>query len=129
MIAVDTNILVRVLTKDDPAQARRAAQLMEADTIFISKTVILETEWVLRYAYAIDRKTIHRAFQLLFGLANVQVEDPKTLFLAINWYESGLNFADAFHLASASKAEAFATFDKTMTQKASKLTSFKFITP
>ena len=128
MIAVDTNILVRVLTKDDPVQAKKAAQLMENNDIFIAKTVILEAEWVLRHAYAIDRNTIQGAFRKLFGLPNVYVEDPKGLFRAIRWYEAGLDFADALHLASGLKAEAFATFDKTMTRQASKLTSIKFIT-
>ena len=129
MIAVDTNILFRVLTKDDPVQAKRAAQLMEDNTIFIAKTVILETEWVLRHAYAIERNTIYQAFLKLFGLPNVHVEDPKSLFRAIRWYEAGLDFVDALHLASVLKAETFATFDKMMIRKASKLTSIKFITP
>ena len=129
MIAVDTNVLIRVLTKDDPVQAGRAARLMEDNKIFLAKTVILETEWVLRHAYAIDRNTIHQAFQKLCGLPNVHVEDPKSLFRAIRWYEAGLDFADALHLTLGLKAETFATFDKMMTQKASKLTSIKFITP
>jgi predicted nucleic-acid-binding protein len=129
MIAVDTNILIRVLTKDDPVQATRAAQLMEDNDIFIAKTVILETEWVLRHAYAIDRKTIYQAFRKLFGLSNVHVEDSRSLFRAMLWYERGLDFADALHLASGFKAETFATFDKMVIQKASKLTSMKFITP
>lgn len=129
MIAVDTNILVRVLTKDDPVQAGKAARLLENNDIFIAKTVILEAEWVLRHAYAIDRNTIQAAFRKLFGLPNVYVEDPKSLFRATNWYEAGLDFADALHLTSGLKAEAFATLDKMMTQQASKLTSIKLMTP
>lgn len=129
MIAVDTNILVRVLTKDDLVQARKAAQLMADNDIFIAKTVILEAEWVLRHAYAIDRNTIQGAFRKLFGLPKVHVEDPKSLFRAINWYEAGIDFADALHLASGLNAEAFATFDKKLTQQASKLTSIKLMTP
>lgn len=129
MIAVDTNILIRVLTKDDPVQAKRAARLLEVNDIFIAMTVILETEWVLRHAYAIERKTIQQAFRKLLGLPNVHVEDPNSLFRAIRWYETGLDFADALHLASGLKSESFATFDKKMIQKASKLTSIKFMTP
>jgi len=129
MIAVDTNILIRVLTKDDPVQAKRAAQLIDNNDIFIAKTVILETEWVLRHAYAIDRNTIRQAFQKILGLPNVHVEDPKSLFRAMPWYEAGLDFADALHLASSIRAETFATFDRLMIQKASKLTSVKLMTP
>ena len=51
MIAVDTNVLVRLLTGDDPAQTRRAADLFAQESILIPKTVLLETEWVLRYRY------------------------------------------------------------------------------
>jgi len=58
MIAVDTNLLVRLLTSDDPDQARRAARIMESDDIFIPKTVMLETEWVLRHAYGIEKVNI-----------------------------------------------------------------------
>jgi|GEM_PF-3381036 len=39
MIAVDTNLLVRLLTKDDPNQAKRGAKILESDVIFISKPV------------------------------------------------------------------------------------------
>ena len=58
MIAVDTNLLVRILTNDDPIQARRALKILKNDEIFIPKTVLLETEWVLRHAYEIGRSNI-----------------------------------------------------------------------
>lgn len=51
MIAVDTNVIVRLLTNDDPHQTEKVARLMEGNSVFISKTVLLETEWVLRVAY------------------------------------------------------------------------------
>jgi predicted nucleic-acid-binding protein len=69
MIAVDTNVLVRLLTEDDPDQAKRAARLFGENEIFIPKTVMLETEWVLRHAYGVDRKGILGAFQRLMGLS------------------------------------------------------------
>jgi predicted nucleic-acid-binding protein len=53
MIAVDTNLLVRILTNDDPIQARRTVKILKSDEIFIPKMVLLETEWVLRHAYEI----------------------------------------------------------------------------
>jgi predicted nucleic-acid-binding protein len=58
MIAVDTNILVRILTNDDPIQARRAVKILKSDDIFISKSVLLETERVLRQAYEIKKSNI-----------------------------------------------------------------------
>lgn len=129
MIAVDTNLLVRLLTNDDPGQARRAAEIMESDDIFIPKTVMLETEWVLRHAYGIEKVNIIKGFQRLLGLRNVNVEDPDNVIQAISWYESGLDFADALHLASSKRAEKFATFDNALEKKARQVSSIQVIKP
>ncbi len=129
MIAVDTNILVRLLTKDDLSQAKRAAKLMESDGIFIPKTVMLETEWVLRHAYGIGKDAITSGFQKMMGLPNVSVEDLQTVIQAISWYESGLDFADALHLASSMKADKFVTFDNAFIKKARKLISIDITGP
>ena len=129
MIAVDTNLLVRLLTKDDPSQARRAAQVIESDNIFIPKTVMLEMEWVLRHAYGIGKEAIIIGFQKMMGLPNASVEDQQTVFQAISWYESGLDFADALHLASSVKADKFVTFDNAFIKKARKLTSIDITLP
>ena len=129
MIAIDTNILVRVLTNDDPAQAKRAVRLIENNEIFIPKTVVLETEWVLRYAYGISRKSIIKAIQKFLGLSNVLIENPQIVFEALNWYDKGFDFADALHLSSSSKAAQFATYDKKFIKKASGLTRIRLREP
>jgi predicted nucleic acid-binding protein len=51
VIAVDTNVVVRLLTGDNAQQAARAVALFKSEEIWLSKTVILETEWVLRSLY------------------------------------------------------------------------------
>jgi predicted nucleic-acid-binding protein len=129
MIAVDTNLLVRLLTKDDPNQAKRAAKIIESDVIFIPKTVMLETEWVLRHAYGINKDAIMKGFQKIMGLPNVRVEDQQTVFQAISWYELGLDFVDALHLASSMKADKFVTFDNAFIKKARKLISIDITLP
>ena len=129
MIAVDTNLLVRLLTKDDPNQAKRAAKIIESDVIFIPKTVMLETEWALRHAYGINKDAIMKGFQKIMGLPNVRVEDQQSVFQSISWYESGLDFADALHLASSMKADKFITFDNTFIKKAQKLISIDISLP
>jgi predicted nucleic-acid-binding protein len=48
VVAVDTDIVVRLLTADDPRQTDRTRRLFEAETIFLAKTVLLATRWVLR---------------------------------------------------------------------------------
>jgi len=49
--AIDTNIVVRLLTADDAEQAKAARGLVEAGDIFLGVTVLLEAEWVLRAGY------------------------------------------------------------------------------
>ena len=129
MIAVDTNLLVRLLTNDDPGQAKRAARIMESDAVFVAKTVLLEMEWVLRHAYGIDKGAIKSGFEKLMGLPNIHVEDQQTLFQAISWYGAGLDFADALHLASSMKADTFVTFDHAFIKKARKLISMDITLP
>ncbi|MDZ7967304.1 MAG: PIN domain-containing protein [Nostoc sp. DedSLP03] len=58
MIAVDTNIIVRFLTQDDELQFQKSKEIFQTQDIFISDTVILETEWVLRFAYKFKRHEI-----------------------------------------------------------------------
>ena len=129
MIAVDTNVLVRLLTNDDPSEAKRALRVMESDDILIPKSVLLETEWVLRHGYSTTREVIFKAFQSLLGLPNVRPEDPQAVMQALAWYDDGLDFADALHLASSSKADRFATFDRDFVRKGSKLGSIEVFKP
>ena len=127
MISVDTNLLVRILTNDDPVQARRALKILKSDDIYIPKTVILETEWVLRYANEIGKPNIINGFQKLLGLPNVSVEDPDSINQAIKWYEEDFDFADALHLASSRRCEKFATFDNTLIKKGRQFSSMEMI--
>lgn len=119
MIALDTNVLVRVLTQDDVAQADRAAEVMRSADLFICKTVLLELESVLRFAYRFDRSAIHVALTRLLGLPNLQVEDENVVADALREYQAGMDFADALHLfSSESNALEFATFDQALARKA-----------
>lgn len=118
MHAVDTNVLVRLLTEDDADQTKRAVALFKKEAIFIPKTVLLETEWVLRRLYRLDRNVIVSAFRKLSGLGNVEIEQPLVLVQALQWCEDGMDFADALHLASSQNSRKFATFDEQMKKDA-----------
>jgi predicted nucleic-acid-binding protein len=111
MHAVDTNVLVRLLTGDDAEQTRRAAALFRKQPIYIPKTVLLETEWVLRRLYRLEPKAVMTAFRKVLGLANVETEHPLGVTQALQWCDGGMDFADALHLASSHASEKFATFD------------------
>ncbi len=112
MIAVDTNVVIRLLTDDDPAQAQRAKALFELETIFVPKTVMLESEWVLRRLYHTDPSQTLDALSGLASLPNVRCEDEAALFAAISCARNGMDFADALHLTSARDAQRFASFDE-----------------
>jgi predicted nucleic-acid-binding protein len=129
MISVDTNVIVRLLTGDNQPQFKRAKSLFEKESIFITTTVILETEWVLRYAYHFKPLKIADAFQSLFGLSNVQLEEPLITADALKWHKKDLDFADALHLAKSQTSRSFATFDKKLIKKALKLTSIPISEP
>nr|WP_318729138.1 hypothetical protein [Roseofilum sp. Guam] len=51
MVSINTNIVVRILTQDDEQQYQKILDLLQNNDVFIADTVILETEWVLRFAY------------------------------------------------------------------------------
>lgn len=111
MIAIDTNILARLVTRDDAAQAKRSAALFERERIYIPKSVLLETEWVLRFSYELSGLAILNALKNVVGLPQVTVEDSPAVAEALDLFEAGMDFADALHLASSREAVQFVTFD------------------
>lgn len=123
MISLDTNVLVRVVTGDDPEQVEVARQLFEEEALFVSKTVCVELEWVLRYSYSLDAPTIIGIFLKLLGHRRIHWEDRQALGVALEWSEAGMDFADALHLASSAQAERFATFDRRLRNRASECDS------
>ncbi|MGH6945105.1 MAG: type II toxin-antitoxin system VapC family toxin [Geminicoccaceae bacterium] len=118
MIAVGTNVLVRYLVEDDVAQADRAEAVLRGGAVLVPKTVLLETAWVLRSSYSFERAAIASGLTRLLGLPGVAVEDGPAVARALAWYGQGLGFADALHLVSSERAEAFATFDDALRRKA-----------
>lgn len=112
MIAVDTNVVVRLLVLDDPEQSAQARDLFAAEQIFIPDTVVLETAWVLAYSYELDRDAIAAGLRRLFGLTNVHLRDAAEMALALEWYGRGLDFADALHLVQSAHCARLLTFDR-----------------
>ena len=111
MRAVDTNVVVRYLTGDDPGQAARARAVIDAGNVFVSTTVLLESEWVLRSVYGLSRTEVAAALRAFAGLPGLSVESPAVLSEALDHAERGMDFADALHLGAAARCEALLTFD------------------
>lgn len=122
MIAIDTNVLVRLLVNDQPMQGKASQKLFESQDIFIPDTVLLETEWVLRAALDLSRAEICAALRRVCGLRNVAVSDGQLVAQVIDWHEAGLDFADAFHLALSKGQDTFKTFDANFIKQARKHT-------
>jgi predicted nucleic acid-binding protein len=127
--AIDTNVIVRFLTGDDPAQAAKARKLIEAADLFVPTTVLLETEWVLRSAYDFAPSRIVAALTAFAGLPGIRLEDPPVAAQALAWMEAGVDFADALHLASARDCDGFFTFDRRLARSATQFAGLKVATP
>jgi predicted nucleic-acid-binding protein len=114
---------VRFLTRDDPVQFEQSVRIFSTHEVFIPDTVILEAEWVLRYAYEFDAEQVVEAFRKLFGLPNVHLRDTTPIVLALQWHEKGLDFADALHLALSPHCQDMQTFDQRFARRSERITS------
>jgi predicted nucleic-acid-binding protein len=124
MIALDTNILARYLLKDDIKQFDRARILIEStERITAPVTVLLELAWVLEVSDC-SRQEIARAFRMLIGLPNFTLRPLDSLLYALHWYEEGMDFADALHLAMSAQYEALVTFDRDFAKVAKRAGAF-----
>lgn len=121
MVAVDTNLLARLLLQDDAAQHKKVKALFRTrQTLTAPVTVLLELVWVLESR---DCSTEQIAFGLtsLLDLPNFKPDRADAVREALHNYLGGMGFADALHLALSRDAQKFMTFDKTFVRQAKKL--------
>jgi len=116
--ALDTKVIVRLLTADDPVQAEAAKQIIQEGDVFIGVTVLLQTERVLRAAYGFGANDIAAGIRNLAGLSQVTVEEAGAVAQALDWTAKGMDFADPLHLARSAHCSAFVTFDRKLAIKA-----------
>ena len=125
MKALDTNVLARFFVDDaDDAQAakqRPAAVAALSERSFVSVTVLLELEWVMRGFYELSPKDVSRVLRALASLRHVTLEDRDAVLVALDSFDKGLDFADALHLARSSRASGFVTFDQRLAKRAKNL--------
>ena len=116
--APDTNLIVRLLVDDDPAQSLRARRFFAGGPLYFSATVLLETEWVLRASYRKSRPEIANALRQLLALPEATAEEEPQLLRALDWYGQGMDFADALHLARRPERVDFFSFDRRLVRRA-----------
>jgi predicted nucleic-acid-binding protein len=125
MRALDTNVLARFFVDDaDDVQAaklRPAAVAALSERSFVSVTVLLELEWVMRGFYELPKRDIVRVLRALASIEHVTFEDRDAVLVAVNAFDKGLDFADALHLARSSRVSGFATFDQRLAKRAKSL--------
>jgi predicted nucleic-acid-binding protein len=129
MRAIDTNVVVRFLTGDDPKQSAKARSLIAAGDIFVATSVLLESEWVLRSAYGFTAESVAGALRGFAGLPGVALEDAALASRALDWAERGMDFADALHLARAHGCSAFISFDRRLAKAAAGVSDTKVVVP
>ena len=127
MRSLDTNVLARFFVDDadDPqaAKQRPAAVAALSERALVTVTVLLELEWVMRGFYTLPRSGITKALRALVGIEHIVIEDRDAVLAALDAFDAGLDFADALHLARSARASAFATFDKQLSRRATRLAS------
>ncbi len=119
MLGIDTNVLVRLLVADDADQTRRARRIVEKsvgqdEPVLVSLLVLIETEWVLRSRYELDKGTILTAFRGLLESRDLAFEDESAVEEALfHWKDGNCGFADCLISAHNRRlgCSATATFD------------------
>jgi predicted nucleic-acid-binding protein len=120
MIGLDTNVLVRYLTHDEPAQFAKAAAMIDAATdrgeqLVVNTAVLCELVWVLGTAYSYSREEIARALEQIFATAQFEVERLDEARQALGDFRSTkADFSDALigRINRSLGAEYTVTFDR-----------------
>lgn len=115
MRAVDTNVLVRLITRDDEAQVRAADEFVRKGA-WVSHLVLAETTWVLSSAYELDEGQIATAIEMLLNHAEISIQDADVVTAAVERFRKrpSLGFSDCLVLEIARKAGhvPLGTFDR-----------------
>jgi predicted nucleic-acid-binding protein len=131
MIGLDTNILVRYLTQDDPVQSGKATDILERRLTaknpgFVSAVVMVETVWVLNRAYGLTAQEIAATVERLLQVEVLIVEDEQHVFTAMVALKQGrASFGDALIAELGTRAGCTRTL--TFDQKAGRLPGFELV--
>jgi predicted nucleic-acid-binding protein len=120
MRAVDTNVLVRALVRDDAAQSAKAEEVLARDEVFVPVTVMLELEWVLRSRYGFTAEKVAQALALLCAMPRVSVGEADAVRQAAARVAKGWDFADALHHALSPGCEDFLSFDEQLIKRSAR---------
>jgi predicted nucleic-acid-binding protein len=119
MRAVDTNVLVRLVTRDDERQLAVASAFMQT-AVWVSHVVLAETVWVLETSYRFDSTRIASSIDILLKHETVTLQDADVVAAALDQYRSKtrVGFTDCLVLEIARKAGhlPLGTFDRDLSK-------------
>jgi predicted nucleic-acid-binding protein len=119
---IDTNVLVRYITQDDPRQSAVAAQFIEEGCSveqpgYVNHIVLCEIAWVLQRCYQTSRKETLRVIEQILRTEQFRVQDPQVVYLALNLARAGkADFADYLSVSINKEADCrqTVTFDEAL---------------
>ncbi len=129
MIAMDTNVLVRLIMNDDMKQTAASLRALQGEErVLLLNTVLQETVWVLQSVYDASRDDVLKALDHILSIAK-----PETAMVAqaLEWFRDGMDIADALHLATATAARCgtLYSFDRQFTKSARNRTACTVVKP
>jgi len=131
MIGLDTNVLIRYLTLDDPVQSAKATELIERRLTaknpgFVSIVAMVETVWVLDRAYSLTAQEISAAVERLLQVEVLSIENEQQVFTAMVALKQGRgSFSDALIAELGVRAGCARTL--TFDRKALRLPGFEIV--
>ena len=118
MAAIDTNVLVRLVTRDDESQYKKAQTFVERhQPVLVTQLSVLELVWVLMSRYSLDKERTCRVVEALLETRELNIQAPTILEAALKtWKKSKADFADCFILETVIDASEIplGTFDTTL---------------
>jgi predicted nucleic-acid-binding protein len=108
--SIDTNILARLIIRDDPQQVELAESIRH-EPLFVASTVLLELGWLLMSRYKMTRADVVLNLTDLLMVPNIKVSDPEMVDWAVARFAAGGDFADMIHIVASRPADCFLTFD------------------
>jgi predicted nucleic-acid-binding protein len=121
MRAIDTNVLVRLITRDDPKQTAHADEFV-APGAWVSHLALVETTWVLSSVYELAPLNIATAVELLLGHQSLSIQEPEVVLAALEHFrvKPSLGFSDCLLLEVARGAGhlPLGTFDRDLAKLA-----------
>ena len=127
MLAVDTNVVVRLLVNADEQPGSTARSLFQSNEVWIGATVLLEVAWVLESVYGLNRVEVAQSLTRLLGLPNIKVENPGAVASALSAARQGVELADALHLLRSPEDAEFATFDRALARAGRDLRTIRLL--